>query len=218
MYQIKCTNGADLSFVDKYAPKILSVINEYLTKNRTKKLTINNQEIIIGVDKDSLTFKFLTSISTIEKLKKYLLLSPISQFKIVEKLHKCAYEDELIFKKLCKSRYEKYHKNGIIPFDHFNEIFSSIMGMMILKKNQYLTRKNSSQIQKLTFVHIVDQNLLSLQTGQNITLTIFCQRENILFLLFPIIILYLLVLFATMCRIKGTMTLYLAIKISLMES
>lgn len=122
MYQIKCTNGADLSFVDKYAPKILSVINEYLTKNRTKKLTINNQEIIIGVDKDSLTFKFLTSISTIEKLKKYLLLSPISQFKIVEKLHKCAYEDELIFKKLCKSRYEKYHKNGIIPFDHFNEI------------------------------------------------------------------------------------------------
>lgn len=122
MYQIKCTNGADLSFVDKYAPKILSVINEYLTKNRTKKLTINNQEIIIGVDKDSLTYKFLTSISTIEKLKKYLLLSPISQFKIVEKLHKCAYEDELIFKKNCKSRYEKYHKNGIIPFDHFNEI------------------------------------------------------------------------------------------------
>lgn len=125
MYKIQKASGAIISaYAHDIALKLLPLIQAYLNGKILQIAIKNRGTANITLKKDSLTYRFLISISTLDKLKEYLLWSHDRQCNFINKLHDSKYPDDLIFKKLGARTYDLYYNAASL--DHFNEIVYDI--------------------------------------------------------------------------------------------
>lgn len=128
MYAIEMPNdGREIAYAATIAPKIQSIILDYLNNGRHCTFTFRNGDSIeIGVSAKSISHKFLVTLSDIEKLKSFLIMKPQMQLAYIKSMHKWATPDDILFQGLTKKTYKKYYKGDPATIDHFNEIMYDI--------------------------------------------------------------------------------------------
>lgn len=114
------------AYADDMAGKLKPIIDDYLVRQRELVIPVDGQDIHVAVLKGCLTYKILTVLSDLEKLKKFLKMGVKSQYRLVEGLKRDSTPDDLIFKKLGLTTYKRHFKRNPAIIDHFNEIMYNI--------------------------------------------------------------------------------------------
>lgn len=128
MYKIEFPqNGEDVAYAKAYAAKLIPLINEYLNNGKVLDVAVKNRGTVhVAVDTNSLTRKFLSQLSDVAFLEKYLLMKPTLQVKLIQRLKATKYPDELIFRSITAGRCDKHKMLAFPTFDHFNKIMYDI--------------------------------------------------------------------------------------------
>lgn len=129
MYTVPVLNGQVLTdYANTYSAKLLPIIQNYLN-GATKTVSVTNRgSVVVGVQKNTPTYRILSKLSDIAYLQTYLLWNVNQQYafiKILSGLKK--YPSLYIFKKLTAKVYDNENLGAAThPFDHFNTIFHDI--------------------------------------------------------------------------------------------
>lgn len=149
MYKI---DAIDPQVVDTYASDMAAhikpVIDAYL-KGQVLMVPVGGHDKQVVVLQGTLTHKVLSYLSDINNLKSFLMLDVRGHYKWVQELKKDKMPDDLIFKKLGSTTYNR-HYNVNAPFiDHFNEIVYDIF-----VTNGYESYVNTTQFIQNTGIRI----------------------------------------------------------------
>ena len=154
MYSIEIpSDGREIAYAASLAPKLQAIIIDYLKNGRRCTVTFRNgASIDIVVKANSISHKFLTMLSDIDKLKDFLLMKPHEQLAYIKRMQKWVTPDEILFQALTKSTYQRYYKGNPTSVDHFNEIMFDIFVV-----NGYENKNGESGFDKRQF--IIDSQL-----------------------------------------------------------
>lgn len=129
MYKIPVLDPqGPIDYANKYSAKLLPIIQSYLQGATTTVSVKNRRNVLVGVQKNTPTYKVLTILSNPASLKKCLLLDIRKQYKFITMLAKSKkYPKSFIFKKLGAGVYDKENLAAQLqPIDHFYTIFQDI--------------------------------------------------------------------------------------------
>lgn len=137
MYKIPVLDPqGPIDYAKKYRAKLLPIIQSYLQGATITVSVKNRRNVLVGVQKNTPTYKVLTILSNPASLKKYLLLDIRKQYQFITMLaNSKKYPKSFIFKKLGARVYDKEKiASKVQPIDHFYTIFHNIFVDQIYDK------------------------------------------------------------------------------------
>ncbi len=141
-------DGREIAYANALAPKLQSIIMDYLNHGRCCTVTFRNGDSVdVGVGTKTISRRFLTMLSDIDKLKGFLLMKPTKQIAYIKKMQNWVTPNEILFQALTKKTYHKYYKGNPASVDHFNEIMYDIFVV-----NGYEDKKGESGFDKHQFI------------------------------------------------------------------
>ena len=142
MYKLLKPQDADLNTYCSAKAAILRPVIESFLNGETFSLPVKNRRTVqIGVGSNTFTRRFLTSLIRPDMLESFLSLSYKQQKKLIERLLRNTYPDDLIFKPLGAGVFDKYFQGNPEPYDDFNEICYEIFfkrGYDTIDKNDFI--------------------------------------------------------------------------------
>lgn len=129
MYIVPVLDGQVLTdYANTYSAKLLPIIQNYLNGATISIPVKNRTNVVVGVQKNTPTYRLLTKLSDIVFLQTYLLWDVNKQYAFIKNLLKLKkYPKLFIFKKLTAGVYDRLNLGAATqPLDHFNSIIHDI--------------------------------------------------------------------------------------------
>ena len=150
MYRIPVLDSqVPINYANTYSAKLLPIIQSYLNGTTITVSVKNRGDVVVGVQRNTPTYKLLNLLSNPAYLNSYLMWDSRKQYKLIKKLAQLkGYPTEFIFKKLGAGVYDKENLVAQLqPIDHFNTIFQDIFVTQI-----YDSEANPAPFDKRDFI------------------------------------------------------------------